>query len=107
MASVVEIAPQTISRWVRQVIVSSLRDVSMDRDAMSLHQVRAHDLRALAASWASFNEVRLEEIMSACFWKNSNTFQDRYLKDMAVHADGIYSLGGLVVAHTVVNPPSQ
>ena len=80
---------------------------SQDRGATNLYQVRAHDLRALAASCASFNEVRLEEIMSACFWKISNTFQDRYLGDMAVHADGIYSLGGLVVAHTVVNPPSQ
>lgn len=101
-----EVSPTTISRWIKQVIVTTLQDIAQDRAALSLHQVRAHDLRALAASWAAFNNVSTEEICKSCYWKHPGTFQDRYLKDMASVSDGLYSLGGLVVAHTVVNPPT-
>lgn len=101
-----EVSPITISRWIKQVVVSTLQSIAQDRAALSLHQVRAHDLRALAASWAAFNNVSTDEICKACYWKRTGTFQDRYLKDMATSADGLYSLGGLVVAHTVVNPPT-
>ena len=100
-----EVSLTTISRWIKQVIVTALNSTAQDRAALSCYQVKAHDLRALASSWAAFNNVSTEEICKACFWKGPGTFQDRYLKDMAVHADGIYTLGSLVVAHTVVNPP--
>ena len=102
-----EVSLTTVSRWIKQVVVSALKSAAQDPAALALHQVRAHDLRALAASWAGFNEVSLDEICKACFWKNQGVFQDRYLKDMTSSADGLYTLGGLVVAHTVVNPPAS
>ena len=102
-----EISLASVSRWIKQVVINSLESVSQDRGALSIYQVRAHDLRALAASWANFNEVPMEEICKACYWRSQGTFQDRYLRDVASFADGIHSLGGLVVAHTVVNPPNS
>ena len=102
-----EVSLTTISRWIKQVILLALNSTAQDRAALSCYQIRAHDLKALASSWAAFNNVSMDEICKACFWKGPGTFQDRYLRDLAVQADGIYSLGGLVVAHTVVNPPDQ
>lgn len=107
MPVIQEVSLTTVSRWIKQVVVSALDSMTQDRAGLSLHQVRAHDLRALAASWASFNDVSLDEICKACFWKSPGCFQDRYLKDMASISDGMYSLGDLVVAHTVVNPPTS
>ena len=51
--------------------------------ALTLHQVKAHDVRAFAASKAFQSGVSLEQILSACHWKSHNTFTQFYLKDVA------------------------
>ena len=54
-----------------------------DQEAHTLHQVKAHDVRAFAASKAFQSGVSLDQILSACHWKSHNTFTQFYLKDVA------------------------
>ena len=41
-------------------------------DAVKLHQVKAHDIRAFVASKA-FQGGSLDQILSACHWKSHNS----------------------------------
>ena len=43
-------------------------------------QVKAHDIRAFAASKAFYGGVLVDQIMQACHWKAHNTFINFYLK---------------------------
>ena len=45
-----------------------------DQESLTLHQVKAHDVRAFAASKAFQSGVSLEQILSACHWKSHNSF---------------------------------
>ena len=64
-------------------------------------QVKAHDVRALASSWALFNNASLNEVLSAGFC----SFVSHYLRSMSVHADNLFSLGPIVSAQRVNFPP--
>ena len=70
--------------------------------SMRLFKVRAHEVRALSASWALFNGVPFEDIMTAAFWRGHTTFTDYYLRTLSQHSDGLYSLGPIVAAQSVV-----
>ena len=68
-----------------------------------MHQVKAHDVRAFAASSQAFQSgVSLEQILSACHWKSHNTFAQFYLKDVAWADSELYHLGPVVAA---ADPP--
>ena len=71
-----DISPATISSWIKQTVILCY-DLS-DQEALTLHQVKAHDVRAFAASKAFQSGVSLEQILSACHWKSHNTFT-RYI----------------------------
>ena len=60
--------------------------------------------RALSASWAYNCQVALPDILSAAFWRSSGVFQNLYLRDMACIAEGMLTLGPVVVAQQVVDP---
>ena len=66
-----DISPSTISSWIKQTVILCY-EVS-DQEALTLHQVKAHDVRAFAASKAFQLGVSLEQILSACHWKSHNT----------------------------------
>ena len=68
---------------------------------LDLHQVRAHDVRAFAASQAFQGGVSLEQILSACHWKAHNTFTQFYLKDLAWADSELYHLGPVVAAQQI------
>ena len=53
---------------------------------MVLLGVKAHDVRAFAASKAFYGGVSMDQIMQACHWKSHNTFTRFYLKDLAGQA---------------------
>ena len=76
-----DIVPVTISSWIKQTI--GLCYQLSDEQAQTLHQVRAHDVRAFMASKAFQGGVLLDQILSACHWKSHNTFTQFYLKDVA------------------------
>ena len=61
--------------------------------------VKAHDVRAFAASKAFQSGVSLEQILSACHWKSHNTFTQFYLKDVAWADSKLYHLGPVVAVY--------
>ena len=71
------------------------------QEAHTLHQVKAHDVRAFAASKAFQSGVSLDQILSACHWKSHNTFTQFYLKDVAWADSELYHLGPVVAAQQI------
>ena len=96
-----DIRPSTISSWIKQTIL--LCHSLADPETMETLQVKAHDVRAFAASKAFYGGVSVEQIMASCHWRSHNTFTHFYLKDLAWQTDDKYSLGP-VVAQQVVQP---
>ena len=63
-----------------------------------------NEVRALSASWPYNYQVALPDILSAAFWRSPGVFQNSYLRDMACIADGMSTMGPVVVAQQVVDP---
>jgi hypothetical protein len=96
-----EICKNTISSWLVQTIRLCLQTCSESN--AKLANVRAHDIRALAASWAFKTGVALEDVLDACAWKCHNTFTSHYLKDIALSdTKGQFSLGPFVSAQQTI-----
>ena len=64
-----DISPATIFSWIKQTVILCYE--LSDQEAHTLHQVKAHDVRAFVASEAFQSGVW---ILSACHWKSHNTF---------------------------------
>ena len=94
-----DISPSTISSWINQTVLLCYQ--LSDQESLTLHQVKAHDVRAFAASKAFQGGVSLEQILSACHWKSHNTFTQFYLKDVAWADLEVYHLGPIVAAQQV------
>ena len=78
------------------------------RLALDLVQVKAHDIRAFAASKAFYGGVSVDQIMQACHWKAHNTFTNFYLKDLTwSDNDNNLYLGPVVAAQQVLDPSPQ
>ena len=100
-----DIQCSTISSWIKNTIkfcYSRVGDVDMDRLG-----VKAHDVRAFAASKAFYGGVSMDQILQACHWKSHNTFTSFYLKDLSGQnqKDLSFHLGSFVAAQQVVAPP--
>ena len=59
-----DISPATISCWIKQTVILCYE--LSDQEAHTLHQVKAHDVRAFAASKVFQLGVSLDPILSAC-----------------------------------------
>ena len=94
-----DISPATISSWIKQTVILCYE--LSDQEAHTLHQVKAHDVRAFAASKAFQSGISLEQILSACHWKSHNTFTQFYLKDVAWADSELYHLGPVVAAQQI------
>ena len=94
-----DISPATISSWIKQTVILCYE--LSDHQAHTLHQVKAHDVRAFAASKAFQSGVSWEQILSACHWKSHNTFTQFYLKDVAWADAELYHLGPVVAAQQI------
>ena len=90
-----DISLATISSWIKQTVILCYE--LSDQEALTLHQVKAHDVRAFAASKAFQSGISLEQILSACHWKSHNTFTQFYLNYVAWADSELFHLG-LVVA---------
>ena len=86
-----DISPATISSWIKQIVILCYE--LSDQQVLTLHQVRALDVRAFAASKAFQSGISLEQILSACHWKSHNTFTQFYLKDVAWADSELFHLG--------------
>ena len=94
-----DISAATISSWINQTVILCYE--LSDQEAHTLHQVKAHDVRAFAASKAFQSGVSLEQLLSACHWKSHNTFTQFYLKDVAWADSVLYHLGPVVAAQQI------
>ena len=79
-----EIALPTISSWINKTIVMCY-DLANSED---LVLVKAHQVRALAASQAFYNNAPIDSVLQACTW--------------ACHNSSGYRLCPYVAAHSVV-----
>ena len=94
-----DISPATISSWIKQTILLCYEH--SDEEVQNLHRVKAHDVRAFAASKAFHSGMSLEQLLSACHWKSHNTFTQFYLKDVAWADSERYHLGPVVAAQQI------
>ena len=94
-----DISCATISSLIKQTVILCYE--LSDQEALTLHQVKAHDVRAFVASKAFQSGVSLEQILSACHWKFHNTFTQFYLKDAAWADTELFHLGPVVAAQQV------
>lgn len=94
-----EIHMNTISSWIKQTILLAYdTSTQVERKKMG---VKAHQVRAMASSWALHCNASMDDIMASCSWKSRNTFTKFYLKDMEWQRDAMFHLGPVVVAsHT-------
>ena len=76
-----DISPATIFSWIKKTVILCYE--LSDKEALTLHNVKSHDVKAFAASKAFQWGVSLEQISSACHWKSHNTFTQFCLKDVA------------------------
>ena len=101
-----DIRPSTLSSWLKQTILLCYKQA--DQQALDFVQVKAHDIRAFAASKAFYGGVSLDQIMQACHWKAHNTFTNFYLKDLTwSDNDNNMYLGPVVAAQQVLDPSPE
>ena len=100
-----DIRPATLSSWLKQTILFCYKQA--DQQALDLVQVKAHDIRAFAASKAFYGGVSVDQIMQACHWKAHNTFTNFYLKDLTWSDTDNNMYLGPVVAAQVLDPSPQ
>ena len=90
----------TISQLIKQTIHTCYQSSGMTNQVT---QVRADDVRAMAASLAFKGGVSLELVLSSCYWRSHNTFTNFYLKDICWKNNNNLKLGPIVYAQHVVN----
>ena len=95
-----EIALPTISSWIKKTIIMCY-DLANDEDLV-LAKVKAHQVRALAASQAFYNNAPIASVLEACTWACHNTFSSYYLKNLSESHSSGYRLSPFVAAHSVV-----
>lgn len=95
-----ELSKATLSNWIKECITFCLRNCS--EETAKAQYTKAHQVRALASSWALKGGVPLQDILHACTWRNHTTFTKFYLKDCMSDEMGTHSIGPFVAAQSVV-----
>ena len=98
-----EISVASISFWIKKCVLFCY-ELSQNPTS-SAFRVKAHDVRALAASLAFVNRVPLQSIMNTCSWMSHNTFTSFYLRDLAWTSGAGFRLGQVVASANVLNCP--
>jgi integrase len=70
----------TISRWVRSAIREAYKAIGQDPP----NEIRAHDTRGVASTWAQFHNATLRDICDTASWEHSSTFVKHYQLNLAV-----------------------
>jgi len=55
--------------------------------------ISAHEVRAIATSWAAFNAASVKDFLRAAYWNNETTSASSYLRDMLGFSEQIHRLG--------------
>ena len=72
---------QLFTTHFRRWVAESIRLTYENSSESDLPKIRAHDVRAVAASIAYFRNTPLSELCGLIGWKSSNVFVRHYLKD--------------------------
>jgi hypothetical protein len=94
------IAPSTISGWIRDLVLD-LYGAGGDAGIQRRFNVKPHEVRSLAVSWAAANRASMKEVMQAANWRSHTTFTDFYLRDMTNLRGKLMKLGPLSAAQGV------
>jgi DNA-binding LytR/AlgR family response regulator len=89
-----DISAKTISSWICRTILLAYE--SSGEKFLNRHAVKAHEVRALASSWALFNSASISEVLSAGFWRCQDSFTSFYLRSMSAQADSLFSARRIV-----------
>ena len=104
-----DLAKPTLSRWVKYAIKNAYDTIS--KNPLSLFKPRAHELRAISASWAYMNYIPLEEILKSAVWSSTSLFASHYLRDFREQTENLRAMGLIIAAQKVVggraNPVSH
>ena len=90
----------SISGWISSVIRLAYKDLSKKK--LALLNIRAHEVWALATSWAYFSKTPLEEVVRAAVWSNHSVFAKFCLRDLQKQSQNLQLLGPMVTAQKVV-----
>ena len=90
----------TISRWVKYAIKHTYGSIS--KNPIKLFNPRAHELRAISASWAYMNFIPLEEVLKSAVWSSSSLFASHYLRDFREQTENLRAMGPIIAAQKVV-----
>ena len=96
-----EIVPATISSWLKQVI--RLAYTQLNPQKLAQLNIKAHQVRATATSWAVMGGASLDQIVEAAHWSSHNVFTRFYLQSAAWRSEDHFSLRPVVAAGTVVS----
>lgn len=88
-----------ISQWIVDVVKNAYDEV---QNLPEHFRPRAHEVRAIAHSWAFFNNVTLEEVLDAARWSSTSTFTGHYLRSVARTVDGLSGFP-VVIAERLYN----
>ena len=95
-----DVKVQTIGRWLRETIGMAYAE-SKD---LSLHNPRAHEIRAWSASLALKHSIKVEDILQAAYWRSHATFIQHYLRNVShLKGDGSKGISSVVVAQRAVS----
>ena len=86
------------SPWIKQTMILCYE--FSDQEALTLYQVKTHDITAFAASNA-FHAGVLEQLLSACHWKSHSTSTQFYLKDVAWDDSELFHQGPVVAGQQI------
>ena len=94
--------PRAEQRTVKKGFDKNMSPATMgsDQETLTLHQVKAHNVRAFASSKDFQLEVSRKQL-SACQYKSHNTLTQFYFKDMAGADSELFHLSPVVVAQQV------
>ena len=94
----------SISGWIAYTIRLAYKTLSKSK--VALLKIKAHELRALSASWSYFNKTPVEDVIKAAVWSSRSTFAKFYLRDLNRQVENLRLLGPVVSAQKVVGGPS-
>ena len=99
-----DITKGSISGWISNTIRLAYKKLSKSK--IALLKIKAHELRALSASWSYMNKIPIEDIIKTAVWSSHSTFAKFYLRDLNTQGENLRLMGPVVSAQKVVGGQS-
>ena len=93
-----DICSETISRWMKWLIIDSHQKV-LAKD-LTLSGVKAHQVRGVSTSNA-FAHSSMEQVLEMGSWSTDTTFTNFYLKDLSQQNERGYTLAPMITGNVI------